>query len=155
MLRHIINGFEAIPALQDELFQDIAFSVWRALPKFKQHASVKTYIARIAHNVLATHVSKAVKKVKTVEITPQHDREDQQKTPFDQLDQHQRQQKLAQAIRSLKLAQRQVITLALEGMNYQEMAETLAISVNLVGVRLQRAKTAVTQKLALQPLEVE
>lgn len=155
MLHHIINGFEAIPALQDELFQDIALSVWRALPKFKQQASVKTYIARIAHNVLATHVSKAVKKVKTVEITPQHDLEDIRQTPYQQLDQQQRQQKLAQAIRSLKLAQRQVLTLALEGMSYQEMAETLAISVNLVGVRLQRAKTAVTQHLALQPLEVE
>jgi len=149
MLRHIINGFEAIPALQDELFQEIALNVWRALPNFKQQASVKTYIARIAHNVLATHVGKAIKKVKTIEITSEHDVKDEHTTPYQQLDQQQRQQKLAQAIRSLKLDQRQVLTLALEGMSYQEMADTLAISVNLVGVRLQRAKIAVTQQLAL------
>jgi len=155
MLCHIINGFEAIPALQDELFQEIALNVWRALPNFKQQASVKTYIARIAHNVLATHVGKAIKKVKTIEITSQHDVEDEHITPYQQLDQQQRQQKLAQAIRSLKLDQRQVLTLALEGMSYQEMADTLAISVNLVGVRLQRAKAAVTQQLAMQPLEVD
>lgn len=155
MLRHIINGFEAIPALQDELFQDIALNVWRALPNFRQQASVKTYIARIAHNILATHVGKAIKNVKTTEITSQHDVEDERITPYQQLDQQQRQQKLAQAIRSLKLDQRQVLTLALEGMSYQEMADTLAISVNLVGVRLQRAKAAVTQQLAIQPLEAD
>jgi len=154
MLRHIINGFEAIPALQDELFQDIALNVWRALPNFKQQASVKTYIARISHNILATHVGKSLKTVKTTEITELNDVESKA-TPFNELDQSQRQKRLAQAIRQLNLAQRQVITLALEGMSYQEIAETLAISVNLVGVRLQRAKTVLKQKLAIQSLEVE
>jgi RNA polymerase sigma-70 factor (ECF subfamily) len=40
------------------------------------------------------------------------------------------------------LEQQQVITLALEGMSYQEISEVLAITTNLVGVRLQRAKAA-------------
>ena len=49
--------------------------------------------------------------------------------------------------RRLTLEQQQVITLALEGMSYQEIADVLAITVNLVGVRLQRAKTALMQLL--------
>ena len=64
LLRHIITGFEAKPAIQDELFQEIALNIWRALPKFRHDAAVKTFVARIAHNVLATHVAKAVKTVK-------------------------------------------------------------------------------------------
>lgn len=148
MLRHIICGFEAKPALQDELFQDIALNVWQAIPKFKGASSVKTFVARIAHNVLATHVSKSVRTVKA-----DHDINEQQnlfcddKTPYQALNQTQRQAKLAAAIRELSIEQQQVITLALEGMSYQEMAEILMISVNLVGVRLKRAKTSLTTKL--------
>ena len=160
LLRHIINGFEAKPAIQEELFQEIALNIWRALPSFRADAAVKTFIARIAHNVLATHVAKAVKTVKTQPNNePNSDSLDdekfmsnhmvfcQQLNPYQSLDQKQRQMRLAQAIRKLKLEQQQVITLALEGMSYQEIADVLAISTNLVGVRLQRAKAALMQLL--------
>lgn len=151
LLRHIINGFEAKPAIQEELFQEIALNIWRALPSFRADAAVKTFIARIAHNVLATHVAKAVKTIKTEpnsqEITDNNELQCERLTPYQSLDQNQRQQKLAQAIRQLTLEQQQVITLALEGMSYQEIADVLVITTNLVGVRLQRAKAALMQLL--------
>ncbi|MGB1200408.1 MAG: RNA polymerase sigma factor [Cognaticolwellia aestuarii] len=151
LLRHIINGFEAKPAIQEELFQEIALNIWRALPSFRADAAVKTFIARIAHNVLATHVAKAVKTVKTESeqesSTIQDQQQCQQPNPYQSLDQEQRQQRLAEAIRRLTLEQQQVITLALEGMSYQEIADVLAITVSLVGVRLQRAKAALVQLL--------
>ena len=156
LLRHIINGFEAKPAIQEELFQEIALNIWRALPSFRADASVKTFIARIAHNVLATHVAKAMKTVRTEQANESLDSEQlshentsicPQLTPYQSLDQNQRQQRLAQGIRQLKLDQQQVITLALEGMSYQEIAEVLEITTNLVGVRLQRAKMALMQLL--------
>ena len=156
LLRHIINGFEAKPAIQEELFQDIALNIWRALPSFRADSAVKTFIARIAHNVLATHVAKAVKTVKTessndVANTDTLTADDvalcQQPSPYQSLNQQQKQQRLAQAIRQLKLEQQQVITLALEGMSYQDIADVLAISTNLVGVRLQRAKAKLMQLL--------
>jgi RNA polymerase sigma-70 factor (ECF subfamily) len=151
LLRHIINGFEAKPAIQDELFQEIALNIWRALPKFRHDSAVKTFVARIAHNVLATHVAKAVRTIKTdqdlTDISQDAEQDDVQATPYQSLDKQQRQQKLAHAIRQLKLEQQQVITLALEGMSYQEIADVLSITTNLVGVRLQRAKTALTKLL--------
>ncbi|WP_019026607.1 RNA polymerase sigma factor [Colwellia piezophila] len=151
LLRHIITGFEAKIAIQDELFQEIALNIWRALPKFRQDSAVKTFVARIAHNVLATHVAKAVKTIKAdqdlSEISSEAEKDQHQPTPYQSLNQSQRQQKLADAIRQLKLEQQQVITLALEGMSYQEIAEVLAITSNLVGVRLQRAKQALAQLL--------
>ncbi len=151
LLRHIIIGFEAKPAIQEELFQEIALNIWRALPSFRADAAVKTFIARIAHNVLATHVAKSVKTIKTEQSSDESSNNDEQQceqpTPYQSLDQNQRQQKLAQAIRQLKLEQQQVITLALEGMSYQEIADVLVISTNLVGVRLQRAKAALMKLL--------
>ncbi|MFD2164764.1 RNA polymerase sigma factor [Thalassotalea euphylliae] len=148
MLKHIIIGFEAKPAIQEELFQDIALNIWQALPRFKGQASVKTFVARIAHNILATHVAKAVRTVKAdSDIDEQHDIATSDATPYQQLSKAQRQQRLSAAIRELKLEQQQVITLALEGMSYQEMAEILNITTNLVGVRLQRAKASLMKRL--------
>jgi RNA polymerase sigma-70 factor (ECF subfamily) len=70
-----------------------------------------------------------------------------QPTPYQSLDKQQRQQCLADAIRKLPLKQQQVVTLALEGMSYVEISAILSISTNLVGVRLQRAKLALTTLL--------
>ena len=150
MLRHIIAGFEAKPALQDEVFQEIALNIWKAIPGFRQDASAKTFIARIAHNVLATYVAKSVRTVKAdqdIEQISDTQVAAKTSTPYQALDQSQRQQRLSPAIRQLKLEQQQVITLALEGMSYLEIAETLAISTSLVGVRLNRAKASLTQLL--------
>jgi RNA polymerase sigma-70 factor (ECF subfamily) len=151
LLRHIITGFEAKPAIQDELFQEIALNIWRALPKFRHDSAVKTFVARIAHNVLATHVAKAVKTVKAdhdlTELSIEAEKDTNQPTPYQSLDKNQRQQRLVEAIRQLKLEQQQVITLALEGMSYQEISEVLAITTNLVGVRLMRAKETLAQLL--------
>ncbi len=151
LLRHIITGFEAKPALQDELFQEIALNIWRALPKFRHDSAVKTFVARIAHNILATHVAKAVRTVKAdqdlSEVSQEAEQDHQQPTPFQSLDQKQRQQRLVECIRQLTLEQQQVITLALEGMSYQEIADVLSITTSLVGVRLQRAKIALTKLL--------
>jgi RNA polymerase sigma-70 factor (ECF subfamily) len=160
LLRHIINGFEATPAIQEELFQEIALNIWRALPSFRADSAVKTFIARIAHNVLATHVAKAVKTIKTEQTFNAVDTDElshenvalnmsvcPQLTPYQSLAQNQRQQRLAQAIRLLTLEHQQVITLALEGMSYQDIADVLAITTTLVGVRLQRAKAKLMQLL--------
>lgn len=150
LLRHIITGFEAKTAIQDELFQEIALNIWRALPKFRHDSAVKTFVARIAHNVLATHVAKAVRTIKTDDLTSinaESEQDHSQPTPYQSLNQSQRQQRLLRAIRQLTLEQQQVITLALEGMSYLEVAEVLAITTNLVGVRLQRAKLALAQLL--------
>ena len=143
MLRHIIAGFEMKPSLQEELFQEIALNVWKALPSFKSEAKSKTFVARIAHNVLATHVAKSVRTVKestTSEILEQ--KLDDSATPYQALDKEQRQQRLASAIRQLSFEQQQIVTLALEGMSYQDIADVTGISTNLVGVRLNRAKAA-------------
>lgn len=143
MLRHIIAGFEMKPAIQEELFQEIALNIWKALPSFKSQAKPKTFVARIAHNVLATHVAKSVKAVKeSTESEVLEQKLDNSATPYQSLDKEQRQQRLASAIRQLSFEQQQIMTLALEGMSYQDIADVMDISTNLVGVRLNRAKAA-------------
>lgn len=149
MLRHIIVGFEAKPAIQDELFQEVALNIWKALPSFKGEASAKTFVARIAQNVIASHVAKAVKTIKSEALSEHTPEAVDQTTPYKALDKKQRQQRLSNAIRTLAFEQQQVITLALEGMSYQDMAHILAIDSSLVGVRLMRAKQALAKLLEM------
>jgi RNA polymerase sigma-70 factor (ECF subfamily) len=57
------------------------------------------------------------------------------------------QETLLTAIRQLPLRYHQVISLLLEDMSYQEIAEILDISVSNVGARVNRARTQLTEYL--------
>jgi RNA polymerase sigma factor (sigma-70 family) len=61
--------------------------------------------------------------------------------------QAERSERLLEAIRQLALPYRQVMTLILEDMSYEEIAETLGITVDNVGVRVNRAKKQLRERL--------
>ena len=140
LLRHLVAGYEANAAVQDELFQEIALAIWTALPSFRGDSAERTFIARIAHNRLASHVDKAVKRVKT----ESYRQEEHDKVPVGCVEsQHatnRRTEQLLAAVRRLKPDDRRLVSLALEGFSYQQIAEVVGLSVNHVGVRLNRAK---------------
>ena len=50
-------------------------------------------------------------------------------------------------MRGLPLPYRQVITLLLEDLSYEEIAEALGISLSNVGVRINRAKQQLKERL--------
>jgi RNA polymerase sigma factor (sigma-70 family) len=60
------------------------------------------------------------------------------------------QARLAQAIRSLPVAYRQVITMALEELPHADIALVLGISDSNVAVRLSRARAMLREKLGEQ-----
>ncbi|MBC7895549.1 MAG: sigma-70 family RNA polymerase sigma factor, partial [Cytophagaceae bacterium] len=50
----VVHRYADDPMERDDLRQEIAIAVWRALPAFAGRASERTYILRIAHNRAAT-----------------------------------------------------------------------------------------------------
>ena len=42
---------------RDDLFQEIALAIWRALPRFRGECSERTFIFRIAHNRAISHIA--------------------------------------------------------------------------------------------------
>ena len=56
-------------------------------------------------------------------------------------------ERLLEAIRQLTLPYRQVMTLILEDLSYEEIAETLGITIDNVGVRVNRAKKQLKERL--------
>jgi RNA polymerase sigma-70 factor (ECF subfamily) len=134
---------------RDDLLQDIAMAVWKALPGFRGECSDRTFLFRIAHNRCLTFLSKrrVMVPLDDEDIEP----EDPALTTEHQMSLEQQRGRLVAAVRRLPLIYRQAITLTLEGLSYKELAEVLGISESNVGVRLNRARTLLKTLLEEQP----
>jgi len=139
MLSRIVSSYEADPALQQELLQDVSLAIWQALPKFRGTGSLKGYVARVAQNRCITHVSKAVRQPRSAALDDNmaEDTEGLEES----INRKQMRMQLLDGVRELPLNLRQVTTLALEGFSHREIGEALGISENNAMVRFSRAKT--------------
>lgn len=123
---------------RDDLLQEIAMALWQALPRFREECSERTFVFRIAHNRAITHLARKrpAAPVPVDSIDLPHPGPD----PEQELLREQSGRRLTQAVRRLPVPLRQVVTLALEGIDYSETAAILGISENNVGVRMSRAR---------------
>ena len=140
LLSRIAGSYEADAARRDDLLQDIALALWRAVPSWRGEAPLKAFIARVAHNRGAAHVVGQMRHSPTAALSEQL--VDLKHGPDDYAQLEQRRLHLQDAVRGLPLGLRQVVTLALEGFSHAEIAGALDISANNVAVRLNRARNA-------------
>jgi RNA polymerase sigma-70 factor (ECF subfamily) len=129
---------EADPEAARDLAQEILVAVWRAWPAFRGQCSARTYVARIAHHRIATHISRAVRQPRFAGLDadfPAHG-----PTPEEQVIVMDQQKRLSALVRTLPVAYREVAALLLEGFTAAEVADTLGISVNAVAIRSTRAR---------------
>lgn len=143
----VVSNYERIKARQEELYQEICLAIWKALAKFDHKSSLKTYLLSIAHKRSISHVAKYANEPKSSDITEMAlDSKEQHSSAAGRLDlnqeleKHQRITKLLQAMDQLPLVERQLVSLALEGVSYKDIAEILGITVTNVGAKLNRAK---------------
>ncbi|NVJ70729.1 MAG: sigma-70 family RNA polymerase sigma factor [Alphaproteobacteria bacterium] len=147
MLARIVASYEADPALQQELLQEVSVALWQALRSFRGDGSLKAYAARIAQNRCISHVAKAVRAPRQTGLDDEmlSDLEG----PEEAVVRSQQRQVLLAAVRELPLPLREVTTLALEGFSHREIGEALGISENNAMVRFSRAKASL--KTAMNP----
>jgi RNA polymerase sigma factor (sigma-70 family) len=139
-LARLTASFESLPAAREDLFQEILFAVWKALPGFRGECSEKTFAFRVAHNRCLTHVWRRGKTLETAAEIPEI--RDPRKNPEALAIENSRREILLNAIRALPVNYRQVITLALEDLAPAEIAAVLGLTENNVAVRLNRARQA-------------
>lgn len=137
-LARIAASYERDPALRDELLQEVLMAVVSSLPRLKQASRLKPFVFRIAHNRCLTHVTQRMRERAIQE--PLNDLAAATADQEQALIERERSHRLLEAIRQLALPYRQVMTLILEDMSYDEIAEALSISVANVGIRVNRAK---------------
>jgi len=145
LMARIAATHEADQALREDLLQDISLAVWHAVENFRGDSSMKTFIAKVAHNRAVDHVLKETRR---------QDRHNLSDPLLDLVstDSHQHSDNtydLMTAMRRLPLKFRQVISLQLEGFNQAEIAHTLGLNEANVAKRASRARVQL-QKLMEQ-----
>jgi RNA polymerase sigma-70 factor (ECF subfamily) len=137
-LARVVASYERDRALQEELLQEVLMAILSSLPRLTHADKLKPFLFRIAHNRCLSHVAKRMR-----ERAHQETLEDLAAEAASQeqaLIEQERGERLLEAVRRLTLPYRQVMTLILEDMSYDEIADTLGISVANVGIRVNRAK---------------
>jgi RNA polymerase sigma-70 factor (ECF subfamily) len=144
MLARIAGSYESEPARRDDLLQEISLAVWKALARWRGEASLRTFLARVAHNRAIDHLARE-KRARGDELHDEH--ADPDANPFQHAQAHQRRKDLLAAVRALPLGQRQVVVLALEGFSQREIGDTLKLEENTVTQRLSRARRQLNEWL--------
>ncbi|MGB3455465.1 MAG: sigma-70 family RNA polymerase sigma factor [Litorimonas sp.] len=145
LITRIASTYERRPALIEELSQEILLALHRALPGFRAEASLRTFIARIAHNVGVDHVRKATRRPREAPDEALAQTPDDGDGPDRQAERAIARDRLLAAVRRLPVASRQVVSLHLEGFEGVEIADALGLSAGNVRVRLHRARDALKQ----------
>jgi len=137
-LARLAATYTNMPSDRDDLLQEIALAVWQALRRFRGECSARTFLFRIAHNRAIAHLARSrTHRAAAVEEANVHD---PAPDPESGLAREQTTQRLRGAIQRLPLIYRQVIMLALEDLEYGEIAQVLGITESNVGARLSRAR---------------
>jgi RNA polymerase sigma-70 factor (ECF subfamily) len=131
-----------------DLAQEILLQAWRSLPNFKHKANAATWFYRVAlHTALNWHRKDKPRRSRQEPLL-----EVQALAPdgIDSAEQAQQQEiveQLYKAIHQLPKADAALVLLYLDGLSYREMAEVLGISESNVGVKLNRAKKALSERM--------
>jgi RNA polymerase sigma-70 factor (ECF subfamily) len=147
-LRRLAGSYEPDAGRRDDLAQEIAIALWRALPRFRGECSRRTFVYRIAHNRAQTHIWRRGRAPAADVVEAEHVL-DPAENPESRLARDQRRERLDAAIRTLPLVHRQVLTLALEDLSHAEIGGVLGIRENAVAVRLTRARQALREALGV------
>jgi RNA polymerase sigma-70 factor (ECF subfamily) len=126
---------------QDDLYQEILFQIWRGLPGLKEKQFANTWLYRVAINTALSFVRKRASSFGRVVHFEHADltrtiesRQATEQTADDRI------ANLYTAIYKLDPLEKALVTLFLEDLTYEQIAEATGITANNVGVMLHRAK---------------
>jgi RNA polymerase sigma factor (sigma-70 family) len=139
-LERLAAVYERNPIERDDLWQDIAFALWRAVPGFRGECTEKTFIYRVARNRALTHRFR--RRVATSSLAEVGDVVDPRSTADATVERASERERLLAAIQQLPETLRGVVVLKLEDLDDCEIAEVLGITPNNVAVRLSRSREA-------------
>ena len=143
ILFKVVHAYAFEHADRQDLFQEIAFQVWRSVDAFRGESSVPTWMYRVALNTAIAWTRKedrhqrgkqlAVVEGLTTSSSDGHDP---------------RVEWLYRQIAQLKDVERSVALLLLDGFSYKEIAAVVGITESNVGVKINRIKAALAAQLA-------
>ncbi|MCU0444858.1 MAG: sigma-70 family RNA polymerase sigma factor [Microscillaceae bacterium] len=132
----------------DDWQQEVFINIWNSLPNFRFEAQLSTWVYRIAVNTALTFRKRLWKQGQIFEKNHYQTQViDNQQDTEEKLQTEARLTQLYELLNQFAKTDRLLITLALEGLSYQEMANIIGIEPNYVGVKLNRLKTKLMQMM--------
>jgi RNA polymerase sigma-70 factor, ECF subfamily len=128
-----------------DLAQEILLQAWRSLPSFAGKASASTWFYRVAlHTAMNWHRKDKPRRTRQQPLIDVQIIATEGTNSAEQAQHRETVEQLYSAIHQLPKADAALVLLYLDELTYREMAEVLGISENNVGVKLNRAKKALT-----------
>ena len=126
-------------ALAKDITQETFIAVWENLPKFKNHSSVGTWIYRIATN-------KCLRQIQKEKSHPKSELPSNLKYAEPCFEKEEKLLALHRYISELPELEKIIITLSLENVPQEKIAEIIGISHINVRVKFHRIKAKLTEK---------
>jgi RNA polymerase sigma-70 factor (ECF subfamily) len=154
LISHIVeDGTDAADVLQE-----VFIKIFKGIKRFHGWSSLKTWIYRIAVHEALNHRRGWLRRHVREPISVEDSQDDsvmafseaqaQVETPYEALEQSERQELLRRALSSLAQPYRTVVVLReIEGLSYDEIAQVLALSEGTVKSRLMRGRGLLREKL--------
>ena len=129
-----------------DLAQEILLQAWRSLPKFEGKANAATWFYRVAlHTAMNWHRKDRRRRSRQQPLLEVQALATAESTSAEQVQQRDTVEQLYKAIHQLPKTDAALVLLYLDELSYREMAEVLGLSESNVGVKLNRAKKALSE----------
>lgn len=115
-------------------------ALWRAHANFRGESSERTWVYRIAHNVAASHVARAIRTRRGADALMHAAVLDHVAAPDEVTQGREAIRRLERRILQLDVQSRQLVLLALEGCSTAEIVEVTGLSATNVTTRLSRLR---------------
>jgi RNA polymerase sigma-70 factor (ECF subfamily) len=141
----IARAYTLTPEDCQDLAQQIVLEAWRSLPSFQGRASPSTWFYRVALNTALTWNRKdRLRRTRQQPLVKAEDVATANPSTTDHVEQRELVERLYAAIHQLPKGDAALILLYLDDLSYRDMADILGISETNVGVKLNRAKKALS-----------
>ena len=152
---NLVMRYVRDPELALDITQDAFIKAYRALPRFRGDSAFYTWLYRIAVNTAKNHLAAQRRRPMDIELDLQdpeqydlHAKLKETDTPEGLTISHEVQRILERAIAALPEDLRTAIVLReLDGMSYEEIAQTMDCPVGKVRSRIFRARDAIGKKV--------
>lgn len=129
-----------------DLAQEILLQAWQSLPNFEQRASAATWFYRVAlQTAMNWHRKDRPRRACQQPLLDVQHIAVEGAGSVEQVQQRETVERLYAAIHQLPKADAALVLLYLDELSYREMADVLGISESNVGVKLNRAKKALSE----------
>ncbi len=149
-LERLARVYEAGPEDRRDLLQEIHIALWHSFAGFDERCSLRTWVYRVAHNIAVTHIYRS-RKTKRLNLLSIEDLEENEKPAVSNpavaaVESQLLLRQLYELIRRLNPADRQIITLYLEGLDAASIGEITGISPGYAATKIHRIKRILAER---------